>query len=110
MGGARTTADFWVKNFEKTLGHLLPAEMQNMFKELIAMISKLRVFETDFESYFDTQPPFQLSEAILTGSLSEGLFLYSIEPPDIDFMCVLKNITFSKEDQEDGSSRAQGDN
>ena len=52
--------------------------------------------------YFDENPPFQLEEAILSGSWSEGLVLYEpakFDPPDVDFMCVLKNISFSVADQ-----------
>ena len=30
------------------------------------------VFNRNFESYFDVQPPFQLDKAILSGSFSEG--------------------------------------
>ena len=52
---------------------------------------------------FDTNSPLQFGETILTGSYSEGLFLYFEGPPDIDFMCVLKNITFTQKDQENGS-------
>jgi hypothetical protein len=61
------------------------------------------LFRRNFETYFDTQPPFQLGEAILSGSFSEGLFIFSTESPDMDFMCVLKNITFLQHNQEDGS-------
>ena len=59
--------------------------------------------EGNIESCFDTKPPFQLGETILTGSFSEGLFLFLKESPDMDFMCVVKNITFTQEDQEHGS-------
>jgi hypothetical protein len=102
--GARTAADFGVKNFEK----LLAEEIAWVFpeldikKETIENIFEHHFVEQDHQSSFDTQPPFQLSETILTGSLSEGIYLPFIEPPDWDFMCVLKNIMFSKKDQEDG--------
>ena len=59
--------------------------------------------EGNIKGFFDTKPPFQLGETILTGSFSEGLFLFLNEPPDMDLMCVLKNITFTQEDQEHGS-------
>ena len=57
--------------------------------------------QRNFESYFDDQAPFQLCEAILTGSIREGLFLFSTDAPDMNFMCVLKNINFSQKYQED---------
>ena len=56
-----------------------------------------------FEGLFDTRPPFQLGEATIAGSLNEGLFLYSMEPPDMDIMCVLRNIRFLQKDQTNGS-------
>jgi hypothetical protein len=52
---------------------------------------------------------FQLREAILTGSISDGLLLTGIELPDFDYMCVLKNTMFSKEDQENGCSLVRDD-
>ena len=58
--------------------------------------------EGNIERCFDSKPPFQLGETILTGSFSEGLFLFLKESPDLDFMCVLKNNTFTQEDQEHG--------
>ena len=60
------------------------------------------LFEKGFDPCFDNQPPFQLEKTILSRSLSEGLFFYNTELPDVDFMCVLKNIEFSKDDQEHG--------
>lgn len=63
-------------------------------------------FKTDLNSYFDKEPPFQVSETFLSGSWSEGLFLHdqdlAMELPDMDFMCVLKNISYSHEDLERG--------
>ena len=56
--------------------------------------------------YFDDQPPFQLEKSILSGSWSEGLFLYdpdTFDPPDVDFLCTLKNISFTEEDQKCGN-------
>ena len=55
--------------------------------------------------YFDAEPPFELQEAVLSGSWSEGLFLFdpdSFDPPDVDFLCILKNISFTEEDQATG--------
>ena len=67
-------------------------------------ISKVSLFKANFESCFDTQPPFLFGGSILTGSFSEGLFLYTPDnPPDMDFMCLLEGITFTRQDQENGS-------
>ena len=104
--GARTAAEFWTKNCEKFLGHLfktnnIPCFMKDWIEKSYQECLKLFVFEP--ESYFDSRPPFELGETMLTGSFSEGLLLYSRRPPDMDFMCVLKNLSFSKEDQDNGS-------
>ena len=62
-----------------------------------------KIFRKKCDNLFDTKPPFQLEEARIAGSFNEGLFLYSTEPPDMDIMCVLKNIRFSQKDQKNGS-------
>ena len=110
--GARTAAEFWAKNCEKLLGDMLkvdnvPCVMKDWIEKLYDECLKLFVFEAD--NYFDNHPPFEISEILLTGSFSEGLLLYSRCPPDMDFMCVLKDISFSKEDQKDGSFLARED-
>ena len=104
--GAQTGDELWSKSVHR-LGELygclepkLP--MLSMSKGGFNLCRNL-VFRRDAESYFDIQPPFQLSEAILAGSWSEGLFLDIMELSDVDMMCVLKNIRFSQEDQEHGS-------
>ena len=53
---------------------------------------------------FNTHPPFQFEEALLSGSWSEGLSMYQVasDTPklsDMNFMCILKSISFSEEDQ-----------
>ena len=112
--GVQTLADLWLKNYEKAFCSVvkmdnLPIVVQDNIKRQNEEFCKRSVFKTNFQSYFDDHPPFQLSEAILTGSLSEGLFLYSLEPPDMDFLCVLKNITFSQEDQKNGGLQQRED-
>ena len=62
-----------------------------------------KLLQKKFEGLFDTKPQFQLDEATIAGSLNEGLFLYSMEPPDMDIMCVFRNIRFSQKDQKNGS-------
>ena len=101
--GVRKASNLWKKNLEKLINmDKMPCVIKNWIRPRYEKFLPMFRFEPGFERYFDTQPPFQLGEAILAGSLSEGLFLYTLEPPDMDFMFVLKNITFSQEDQEDG--------
>ena len=67
-------------------------------------ISKISFFKENFERYFDPWPPFQFGGSMLSGSFSEGLFLYTpLSPPDMDYMCALKGISFTQQDQENGS-------
>ena len=107
--GAHTATDLFAKNYAKLIERFqeildIPAEIgKDGIKSLCEYICKNYIFKENFESYFNEQAPFQLDEVILTDSASEGLFLYSTDAPDMDFMCVLKNIAFSQKDQEDGS-------
>ena len=67
-------------------------------------ISQISFFKENFERYFDPWPPFQFGGSMLSGSFSEGLFLYTpLSPPDMDYMCALKGISFTQQDQENGS-------
>ncbi|CAB4035847.1 Hypothetical predicted protein [Paramuricea clavata] len=103
--GLRTGADYLTKNIGKFYGiniDNIPYVIQDALKEKLKSVPQIIIPETHFDSYFDAEPPFQLGEALLTGSLSEGLFLYYPQLPDMDFMCVLKNITLSQEDQATG--------
>ena len=106
--GARTPFEFCVKNCEKwyrdaLLGQIgIPRVLLNLFeRNLYGDFSKM-FFDVSFENCFDSQPPFQLDEMILTGSLSDGLFIFANEPPDVDFICVLGNIMFSQKEQKSG--------
>ena len=122
--GVRNFDDAFTNNFIKLLHHHFTLQMDQMeedFKIFFhlayviftasankAMSTESRYdkehFQINVGCYrFDTNPPLQFGETILTGSYSEGLFLYFGGPPDIDFMCVLKNITFTQKDQENGS-------
>ena len=110
--GIKTTAEFATKGCVKLTEYFLKKmnmsndmiyNIKNYMKSFSETYCKNVFFETNFKTYFDAHPPFQLHEAILTGSMSEGLFDYRLHPPDMDFMCVLKNIMFSQDDQEDGN-------
>jgi hypothetical protein len=100
--GVRTPADLWTKNFEKYCGKKVYCAMQDWLRRNDKESFQVFLFEPHFESYFDSHARFEFDKAILSGSCSEGLFLYSAEPPDMDFMCVLKNIMFSLNDQQNG--------
>ena len=57
------------------------------------------------EDYSDKQPPFEIEKEIVSGSWSEGLYFYghsNLKIPDMDYMLVLKNISFSEENQLSG--------
>ena len=71
-------------------------------------------FGRNVAKYFDIQPPFQLERIFLSGSWSEGLHVtfrssVKIKPPDMDFMCVLKNIKFTESDQIKGNLTVRDD-
>ena len=82
---------------------VIPSIVEDMIEDAMERFFENYFFQRNIDSYFDMQLPFRLGKAILTGSFNEGLFLYSAGPPDIDYMCVLDNITFSNVDQENGS-------
>ncbi len=76
----------------------LPEFVREVFEYFFSELS----IQEQLNKYFDTEPPFQLDESIISGSWSEGLFLYdpdTFDPPDVDFMCILKNLNFSEADQ-----------
>ena len=73
-----------------------------IIKQYSEFIFSILPVEEELSKYFDTEPPFQLDESVLSGSWSEGLVLYdpdTFDPPDVDFMCILKNISFTDADQ-----------
>ena len=107
--GVKSVADLWTSltaQQEKAAWATLYTELDNYFHFSKRQIERRFSFKNNLESYFDKEPPFQVSETFLSGSWAEGLFLYdentSMEPPDMDFMCVMKDISFSQEDQVQG--------
>ena len=104
--GVRSVADLWTS----LIGELQNEDLLTLYE--MFHIPKRRIeryssFRTNFDSYFDSEPPFQVTETFLSGSWSDGLFCLnsrdsSVELPDMDFMAVLKNITYSQEDQASG--------
>ena len=58
------------------------------------------------KDYSDDYPPFQIKKEVLSGSWSEGLYFYGqkkIKNPDMDYMLILKNLSFSRDDQRSGN-------
>ena len=111
--GVNTVTRVFSKNIAKffrdffSIGSFLPfLRLPNEW--LIEELLKHFNVEGNIESCFDSKPPFQLGETILTGSFGKGFFLFLKEFPDMespymDFMCIFKNITFTQEDQKHGS-------
>ena len=106
--GARNIADILKINFENNVTHpvkVFPA-MTNFALSCMAEKIHKKLLEL-LMKYFNTNPPFQLDEALLSGSWSEGLTMHQVlntsELSDMDFMCILKNISFSAEDQACGN-------
>ena len=108
--GARSMYDMLKINLVKMLPNILhimwPGFQSAIFEKCISCCAhdihkkSLRVLM----KYFNTHPPFQFDEALLSGSWSEGLTMHQVhsdtpEISDMDFMCVLKNISFSEDDQ-----------
>ena len=101
--GVKSFPDMATTYFERHVlkENSVPRDVK-LFAEFI--FSKISIKEK-LNSYFDSEPPFELEESILSGSWSEGLVLFdpdTFDPPDVDFMCVLKNISFTQIDQMSG--------
>ena len=68
-------------------------------------VLKKQAFLT-INNYFDNEPPFQLEDIVLFGSVSEGTFKVNFKEkrfPNADFMLVLKNIQVSEAEQKKGN-------
>ena len=92
-----TTVDYW----------------HQMIRRIVRIICK-GGFRRNVATYFDTEPPFQLEKSFVSGSWSEGLHVIfespvKIPPPDMDFMCVLKDIKFTESDQIQGNLTVRDD-
>ena len=99
--GAQSIEELWVENISDSLEitNSSDAAAVDYLHEIIRKTVKIFCkcgFQRDIANYFDTQPPFQLEKSLVSGSWSEGLHVIfessaKIPPPDVDFMCVLKN-------------------
>ncbi|XP_028402000.1 uncharacterized protein LOC114524950 [Dendronephthya gigantea] len=91
--------------YEKIYSKALNENVPPIFEIFIAFVFSKFSLKEKLREYFDEEPPFELKEAVLSGSWSEGLVLFdpdSFDPPDVDFLCILKNISFTEEDQATG--------
>ena len=106
--GMRNVADlFTLRNLIPCFSHCKNVQgdfAQRIYEKTLRLLMK----------YFNTHPPFQFDEALVSGSWSEGLTMHQVlfdtpEISDIDFMCILKNISFSEEDQACGNLAVRED-
>ena len=108
--GVRSVADMlrinFVKMFHNDFDLVLTGLVSFIFKKSISDCTQIMYRNSlrHLMKYFNTHPPFQLDEALLSGSWSEGLTMHQVqfgtpEISDMDFMCILKNISFSEVDQ-----------
>ena len=96
--GLQSIEDIWNEN----LTSVFPTNRPK-FPGIVELFCKIGI-QNPVKKYFDEQRPFQLKKSTVSGSWSEGLFVFfessgEITPPDIDFMCVLDNINFTASDQ-----------
>ena len=96
--GVRRLYDYWNMMFQNSWMKTVEREDLSKFYH-----------DNDFlviNNYFDNEPPFQLEDVLLTGSLSEGTFKFSLKErkfSDQDFMLLLKNIQVTEADQKKGN-------
>ena len=115
--GVRNVSDMFRINFLEQLPSVASVFFSPMYDT--AVLEKyISVCDEDIQArssknltkYFNTYPPFQFSEALLSGSWCEGLTMHHIQfTSDMDFMCILKNISFSEEDQACGNLAVKED-
>lgn len=117
--GAQSIEELWVENISDLLEITKRSDattvdyLRRVIQRTVRLFCKCG-FRRDIANYFDTQPPFQLEKTLVSGSWSEGLHVIfessaKIPPPDVDFICVLKNIIFTESDQIEGNLTVRGD-
>ena len=101
--GARSVDEVVTRNVEK----IISSSELNIFDAHLIIANYILQLAHDLpREGSDDQPPFVIRKAILSGSWSEGLFLYgpaNTSTSDMDFMFVLKHISFSEEVQQSGN-------
>ena len=105
--GLQSIEDIWYQNLTSivsTSKFFIPDACRTLYCYIIAKYFCKTGIRNTVRNYFDKHEPFQLKKSIVSGSWSEGLFVFfesseEITPPDVDFMCVLENINFTTSDQ-----------
>ena len=104
-------AEYYCSKLEKkvlrsTISSNIKSAISLVLFNIVQFFKEKEQFINDrLKKSFDQYPPFQVQKCFIAGSLAEGLFLYYnfiSDTSDIDYMCELKNIRFSKEDQQFG--------
>jgi hypothetical protein len=116
--GEESIQELWIKNIWSRLDITNNSEATTQYlyviiREFVNFFSRCG-FQRNVAKYFDNQGPFQLEQSIISGSWSEGLCVFfkssaQIARPDVDFMCVLKNIKFTANDQICGNLTVRDD-
>ena len=116
--GAKTIDELWFEHISdileitKTSDAATVAFLHQIIRRIV--ITCRGGLRRNIANYFDAQPPFQLEKPFVSGSWSEALHVLfgsslKIKPPDVDFMCVLKNIKFTETDQIEGNLTVRDD-
>ena len=85
-------------------------KVQTLYSYLEKVMNQ-RLFN-DVNKYFDKEPPFQLEDVLMSGSLSEGTAKMNFSKfanSDLDLMCILKNINVSENEQIEGNLQMKDD-
>ena len=72
----------------------------------VAKLSNKNIFLPIINSRYESETLFQLDDILLSGSITEGTFLFSLDnetSSDIDFMIVVRHIKITEEDQKKGN-------
>ena len=96
-----------IHNFPRGIRHRYdyPRTFNVLNETVFTKLLKEYTFLT-INNYFDNEPPFQLQDVVLSGSVSEGALELNLKEKrfsKVDFMLVLKNIQVNEADQEKGN-------
>ena len=108
--GCRTPFQFLVKHPFIDANRAVLEKVQKLYSCLEQLMDQ-RLFN-DMNKYFDKEPPFQLEDVLMSGSLTEGtakMNFSKLDNSDLDLMCILKNINVSENDQREGNLQMKDD-
>ena len=100
--GARNIREYFNKWLQVT-------RLKPVIPEIISELLQEHAFSA-INKYFDRDPPFQLEEVMLSGSISEGTLKLNFKVEtvsDWDFMLVLENILVTEAEQKKGNLRVK---